>query len=163
MGIFKKKAFRPPEVAETTIGLAGKDIMFINQSLGYNEPEVTYQEAWSEYMKVQYALTLMVVATKHPDIVDVFSRWLKSSTIARVQASFGTDILMDEVSKDSWYKDAHKYQMLELGQIPDVLYKNLAPLLPLHIGNKEETKLHKYLDQRIPFVYKELTKLNFEV
>ncbi len=163
MAFFKKKAFRPPEVAETTIGLAGTDIMFINQSLGYNEPEDTYQEAWSEYMKVQYALTLMAVANKHPDIVDAFSKWLKSSTIARIQAGVGTDILTKLVSRDSWYKDAYKYQALELGQIPNVLYKNLAPLLPLHVGEKEETALHGYLDQRIPFIYKELMKLNFEV
>jgi hypothetical protein len=163
MAFFKKKSFRPPEVAETTIGLAGTDVMFLCQNLGYNEPEDTYQEAWSEYMKVQYALTQLVIANKRPDIIDQYSEWLKDSTIARIKAGVGTDILRDAVSKDSWFEDALHYQELPMTDIPNELYRKLTPLLPVSIGNEEEASIRRYLEERVPFIYESLMKLNFEV
>jgi hypothetical protein len=164
MSIFKKKTFYPPEVAETTIGHAGQDVTWINKQLAYKlAEEDTAQKAWSEYMKVLYALTLGVVAAKRPDISKDFSYFLKNATEAKLRTGIGTDILKREVCKESWFKDAQQYQSLLLDEIPAVLYKNIVPLLPYSLDEGKELALRRYLNERIPFINSSLMKLNFDI
>ena len=162
MSLFKKKTFYPPVVAETTIGNAGTDLMFIlNKKFGYGEAEDTYQEAWSEYMKVQYALTLMSIAAKTPSMSEDFAYFLENAMKARIEESVGVDILVEEVIADSWYKDVSDYRAIGLDKIPGKLYSKLLPLIPFELNEVQKTALLKYLEQRIPFIYSSLAKLKF--
>ena len=163
MAFFKKKTFYPPEVGETTIRLAGIDIMYICTELGYLKPVDTYQEAWSEYMKVEYALTLLVISHKYPKISDDFKYFLENTTKARIKSGTGTELLKKQVSSDAWYKDVDAYMSIQLESIPVALYEKILPLLPFMPDVNQKANLSKYLDRRIPVIYQDLMKLKFGI
>lgn len=163
MAFFKKKTFYPPEVGETTIRLAGIDVMYICTEMGYQKSEVTYQEAWSEYMKVEYALTLLVISHKYPDISDDFKYFLENTTRAKIKRGTDTEILKKQVSSDAWYKDVDEYMSIQLESISTALYEKILPLLPFTPDINQKANLSKYLDRRIPVIYEHLMKLKFGI
>lgn len=139
-------------------------MMFIlNKQLGYDKAENTYQEAWSEYIKVQYALTIKAIADTRPDISEDFAYFLENATKARIKEGVGTEILKAELISDSWYKDVERYLSLDLDKIPRDLYNKLLPLIPLQLNDEQKLVVLQYLEQRIPFIYRSLFKLSFDV
>lgn len=161
--LFRKRMLYPPETAEMTIGQAGEDVAWIEKQFGRELSVRDAQNIWSEYMKVQYALVLNVIARKRPDIVADFAYFKKNAARGCLKSASGVDILSKEVNRASWFVDVREYQELALDKIAPVLCTEIVALWPYELSQREQNALRHYVTTRVSFVQAQLMKFRFDV
>ncbi len=165
--MFRKKTFYPPKIAETILGLSGKDVMWMFQNLRpgmdiENMPtgETGIFDAWSEYMKALFGIHLSYV---DPGLRKGFEHLLQDATVVRLKSSENVDDLEKLVSNKQWFEGAAEYSRLSDGEIVKKLLKELIKAFPWELSSNEESVLENYLTRHLPQIHDELKKHKFSI